>query len=188
MRLFKLFTTASLLGMALPEPSWAQVQPADRVRILTVNGATLTGVVTEASGDSIALSAVVGQGAPHWVRNPEIALLERSAGRYRQFARNLALTTLSGAALGGMAGALTWTKCVSNEFLGCLFHPESRSDAFWFGSVVAGAFSVPVGILLGLAIQYDRWEPVQKSGATGSSFSVMPRLDRGVGVSASFSF
>ena len=185
-----LIAAALFLGGTLSAPALAQLQPADRVRILTVHGITLTGTVTGMSGDSIALTAVPGRGQANWVRRPDIAYLERSAGRYRKFGRNLALTTLSGAAIGGMIGAITWTECVSNEFLGCLMHPESRSDAVVFGAVVTGSLSVPIGILLGLAIQYERWEPAldAKPGDWRSSFSVAPRLGRDFGVTASFSF
>lgn len=186
MKQFNLFAAALLLGVALPEPGTAQLQPADRIRILTVRGISVTGVVTALSPDSIAVR--VGIDEPHWIRRGEIAYLERSDKRYRKFARNLAVTTLSGTAIGGMIGALTWTKCVSNQLFGCLMHPESRSGAFVFGGVLAGALSVPAGVLMGLAIKYDHWVPVRGTSDEWSSFSVAPRFGSGLGLSASYSF
>jgi hypothetical protein len=181
------FTAALGLGMSIPTPGAAQVQvqPADRVRILTITGSTLTGVLAEMSGDSMRVT--VGRES-WWMRRGDMVYLERSAQRHRQFARNFALTAVSAAGVGAMLGAITWKECVSNGLFGCMFVPESRSDAFFEGGLFGALLSVPVGVIVGLTLQYDRWEPVPMSGARRSSFSVAPLLNRGLGVAASISF
>ena len=181
-------TIALFLAASLPTPCIAQsrLQLADRVRILSFDGSSRTGVLRELSSDSIRVSVLGEQ--QRWVRQADVAYLERSAERHRRFGRNFALTIGSTAAVAGMLGAITWTKCVSNEFLGCLMHPESRSDAFLMGATIGGVLSVPVGVILGLAIQYDRWEPARMAEVRRSGLSVKPEFGRGPGLSASFSF
>lgn len=185
MRRLNLFAAASFLAIALPAPGLAQLQPTDRVRILTVDGLTLTGAVTEMSPDSLMLSSA---GHANWVRQSEIAYLERSAGQYRMFARNFVVTAGSVAAVGGALAAITWTECVSNEFLGCLMTPGSRGEAFVMGAAAGALLGTPIGVILGLAIKYDRWEPAQTPAGRRTRVSVMPVFDRGVGASASISF
>lgn len=178
---------ALVLWHLCPAPGLAQaaLQPKDRIRILTVDDVSLTGVLTELSPDSLMVTGVHGT---RWVHHAEIAYLERSTGRYRQFGRNLILTTGSVAAISGMLGAITWKKCVSNEFLGCLFAPESRADAFMLGAIAGGVLSIPVGVIVGLAVQYDRWEGVRTDGSKWSRLSVAPLPGRGLGATASFTF
>ena len=162
-----------------------QVQPGERVRILTVTGASQVGVVAKSASDSLMLTT--GSGAM-WVRQGDVTYLERSVGRHRRFARNMAVTVGSVAGASGMLAAIGWEKCVSNQLFGCLMAPETRTDAFFFGAVVGGALSVPVGVLLGLALRYDDWEPVGGAVQTGARMSVRPLLDRGFGASVSVTF
>jgi hypothetical protein len=181
-------TIALVLATALSTPCAAQSRllPADRVRILSVDGSSLTGVASELSPDSIRVSVQGEQ--QRWVRRAEIAYLERSAERHRKFARNFGVTIGSAAGVGAMLGAITWKECKSSGLFGCMFVPESRFDAFLMGGVAGGVISVPVGVILGLAIQYDRWEPTRLAEARRSSLIVKPVFVAGPGLSASFSF
>jgi hypothetical protein len=187
MKRLYLLMAALALATALPALGGAQlpVQPADRVRILYRDGSSLTGVVTTHSGDSL---EVRSSGDRRWVRQADVAYLERSARRHRRFGRNFAATVGSVAGVTGMISAITWKKCVSNQFLGCLLEPETRGDAFVWGAMLGGVLSVPVGVVLGLAIQYDEWEPAHAASHRLSDLNVRPILHRGVGAAVSFSF
>ena len=153
-----LFTGALLLTISLPGSGASQPRAADRVRITTTAGLTVTGVVADVSPDSF---QVLAGPQSRWVRQAEVSSVQRSVRRERRFVRNLAITTVSSAATVGMIAAMTWSPCVSTEFLGCLMHPESRSGAFMFGAVVGGTFSIPVGVIVGLALRHDVWERPQ---------------------------
>lgn len=172
-----------MLAITLSQPGLAQLQPTDRIRILTLSGGTVTGEVLFVAGDSLNVRVA---GRPAWVRQADIAYLERSTARRRRFARNLAVTAASTAAVGGAIAAITWKKCVSNEFLGCLMVPASRSEAFVFGGAVGTMIGVPLGVLVGFAVRHDRWEPVPLPGRLGLTVSPVRRY--GAGVSASFPF
>jgi hypothetical protein len=180
-------TIALFLATSLPAPCVAQsrLQPADRVRVLTVTGTSLTGILAEIAGDSLRVTV---NRESWWLRRGDLAYLERSSERYRQFARNFALTTASGAGVGAMLGAITWKECVSNSLFGCMFVPESRSDAFFAGALAGAFVSLPVGVIVGLALQYDRWEPTRLAEARRSGLSVRPMFGGGPGLTASFSF
>jgi hypothetical protein len=188
MRRLTLVLTA-LMGLAttFPVPAFAQAspQPGEWVRILTVDGTSLTGTLAAASTEAVILS---GAGAGKSVRMADIAYLERRVGRYRRFARNLGLTVGSASVAGGMLSAITWTKCVSNEFMGCFLAPESRTDAFAWGAVAAGVVGVPVGVVVGLARRYDRWEALPLAGSRAATLSIEPVFVGGFGVAGSISF
>lgn len=175
-----LATAHSAKGEAQPP-----VQPADRVRILTRGGGSFTGVVIELARDSL---EVQSSSERRWVQQADVAYLERSARRYRRFGRNFAATVGSVAGVSGMLSAITWKKCVSNEFLGCFLEPQTRGDAFLWGATAGAVLSVPVGVILGLAIRYDQWEPAQSTHGRSATVSVQPILHRGFGAAASFAF
>ena len=174
---------AAVMAIAFSEPGLAQLQPADRIRILTPDGGTVTGDVLEVASDSLHVD-VAGRSA--WVRQADIAYLERRTARHRRFARNFVVTAASTAGVAGAIAAITWKKCVSNEFLGCLLVPESRSEAFVFGGAVGTMIGVPLGLLVGYAVRHDQWEPVPLPGRLG--LTVSPAWRYGPGVSASLSF
>jgi hypothetical protein len=176
---------AMVLSATLSATGYAQAQPAERVRILTTNGFSITGTLAEATSDSLRIRESQDW---RWVRRSDIAYLERSTRRYHRFLPNFLATVAGGAGIGGMIGAISWKECVSNEFLGCLLAPETRADAFLMGGAIGGILSVPVGVVLGLALRYDRWEPVHDGPGVSSSLSVRPVVGRGIGMSASISF
>ena len=186
MRQLGLFLVPAFL-MAFPTQGVGQwhLQPGERVRVLTVSGSSQVGVVSRTSSDSLMLISGTGT---EWLRQGDVTYLERSVRRHRKFARNLAVTVGSVAGVSGMIAAIGWKECKSNQLFGCMMAPESRMDAFLFGGVVGGVLSVPVGVLVGLALQYDEWAPVNGAAQSGSSMSIRPLLDRGLGASVSFTF
>ena len=181
-----LWMTALSIAMVLPGPVAAQLQTSERIRILTNDGRSVIGTLAAMPGDSL---LVQNPTEAIWVRQGDVAYLERSIRRHRKFGRNFALTVGSLAGAGAMLGAITYKKCVSNEFLGCLMAPEDRSDAFLMGGIIGGILGAPLGLLMGAAIQYDRWAPVSR-GAEGrfTGLSIAPMPHRGIGLSASRSF
>jgi hypothetical protein len=179
-------TTLTALATTLPSRGLAQPlpQPGERVRILTVDGTSLTGTLTSASAEGMILGGRGGRS----VRLADIAYVERSAGRYRRFGRNFALTTGTASLAGGMLAAITWTRCVSNQFLGCMLTPESRTEAFAWGAVAAGVLGMPVGVVVGLARRYDRWEALPLPGSRTSTVSIEPVFVGGFGLAGSLTF
>jgi hypothetical protein len=119
---------------------------------------------------------VTDQSGPRWLAVAEIVYMERSTRRYRRFARNFAMTTGGTAAAGGMLAALAWKE------------GGSRSGAFLAGAMIGAVLSAPAGVILGMAIRYDRWEPAVISGSRRSGVSVTPLPGRSLGASASISF
>jgi hypothetical protein len=121
----------------------------------------------------------------------DIAYLERSAEHYRQFGKNFLTTVVIGAGAAGAIWAIVWSPCEDVGFMACFLEPESRGEAFVMGSIIGGAVAVPVGLILGLTLQYDRWEPLSVPGLPAipsSTISIKPVFTGGLGAVASFSF
>ena len=140
----------------------ASIQPGTRVRITNAGGKPRVGIVVAQTADTLL------------VRWPEIAnttslplsgisRLDVSTGRHRNVAKGMLLGTASVGALGAVVGALSYQPCTSTEFLGCLFEPESRSDAALLGGVAGGALGFIVGSLAGLVSRED-WKRVSLDG------------------------
>src|SRR5688572_16425300 len=92
MRQLTLVLTALTALATLPDSGSAQSppQPGERIRILTMDGTSVTGTLALVNAEGMILS---GSGPGNSVRAADIAFVERSVGRYRRFARNVALTT-----------------------------------------------------------------------------------------------
>lgn len=114
-----------------------------------------------------------------------ITRLEVSTSRSSHGRQGMGLGLLSGALIGAVVGAATYTPCSSTEFLGCLFAPMSRGDqAKWsgFAGALIGTF---VGGVIGSNRQTENWERVAVT-APKVSVRIAPSGKGGLMVSATF--
>jgi hypothetical protein len=186
-RFISTLLAVAALTISFPAAGTAQPQPVagDRLRILTHDINTLFGTFVSSSADAMVLKS---GGNERQIDYADIAYLERSSERYLKFWQNFFLTVGSGATVSGFLAAITWKPCVSNQLFGCLFASDSRSEEFIFGLAVGGLIAVPVGVIVGLVLEYDRWEPVSVPALPSSTISIRPVFDGGLGLAASISF
>ena len=183
-----LFVLTALAAAALPSVAAAQVglQTGERIRILTSDGTTLVGEFGAATPQGLIFHE---DGRERTLQSADIALLEVSTGRHRRFGRHFLATLAAGSVVGGVLGAVSYEPCNPNVFLGCLMSPMSRGDAFAWGFVGGAVLSLPVGVILGVAIKHDRWSSISLPDAEIAGVSLNPALIGGKpGVAASLSF
>jgi len=170
-----------LTGLTFPLATAGQtaLAPGDRVRFDQPDGGTVTGVVAAVSAREVTISGPAGE-ATYPVEG--IAGLERSMGRHRSFGRTFGITLGVTSLVGGTASALTWTPCRETGFLACFLAPESRADAFAWGLAGGAIIGLPVGVILGLAVTTERWEPGSLPSIGPVAFSVRAAPGRGVGL------
>jgi hypothetical protein len=92
---------------------------------------------------------------------------------------------ISGGAIGGIAGALSYSPCVRTEVLECLFTPNNAGDAAVLGGAAGALFGLVAGALIGAFVVTDRWVPGYFESV--SQVSIVPRA-HGVGAQLSVSF
>lgn len=99
-----------------------------------------------------------------------VQTLERSLGKRRRFGRNFLITTGVGALALGTWAAATDTERCSDEPFGCL----DAGGSFILGSVVGGIISAPIGLIVGLSVRSERWEPATLTLPAGASVALTP--------------
>ena len=178
-----------LFSMFLPAYGSAQPTPSEgeRVRIHQVNGTVVTGTVQAVSPQAVRLLGTTG-GAEWEIAQDQIRQIERSLGLHRKFWRNFGITVAVSAVGFGALAAVSWSPCTPTEFFGCGMHESSRGEAFQVGLVGGAIIGVPIGLIVGLAVKKERWEPLSLSGQGQDRFSIRPILGRELGLSASFAF
>jgi hypothetical protein len=110
--------------------------------------------------------------------------LEVSAGRSSHRRQGMGFGLLSGALIGAVVGAATYTPCTSTEFLGCLGAPASRGGQAELGGFAGALIGTFVGGLIG-ARQTENWERVAVT-ASKVSVRIAPSGKGGLLVSATF--
>jgi len=96
-----------------------------------------------------------------------VRTLERSLGERRRFWRNFFITTaVSAVALGTVAAVAEDGTCNDQPF-GCL----GTGGAFVVGGIFGAVYSVPVGMVIGLAVRSERWEPAAWPGDSAAASS-----------------
>lgn len=177
----KTLLSAVALTLILGGPVAAQRAPSqgDRVRIVLASGERVTGTVEPSAPDTLSLAA--DYGASRVIAMSDVGALELSGGRHRRFARNLGFGVAGSAVVGGTLAAVTWSPCTDTGIFACLLHPESRSDALLMGLVGGAIIGLPVGLIAGLAITEERWEPVQLQASADGVLSIRPVIGPGTG-------
>lgn len=134
------------------DPPGQPVEPGDRIRLRTAGRERITGTLLEITPDVLRIQADADL-----VRIPTdgIASLERSLGSHRRFWRHFLVTTGAGAAaMGLLVAALDDGGCSDGPF-GC----TGPGGAFVLGAAVGAVVSLPVGVVVGLAVRSERWAP-----------------------------
>jgi len=172
-----------LAGLMLPLTTAGQAPPGpgDRVRIHQADGRVATGVLAATSENEVTLS---GSGGELTFPADRISGLERSLGRHRRFGRTFTVTLAVAALAGGTVSAIAWTPCRQTGFMACFLTPQSRADAFAWGLAGGAVIGVPVGLILGLAVTSEVWEPVSLPSVGGVALSVRAAPGEGVGLVA----
>jgi hypothetical protein len=154
----------------------------DRVRVRDGAGEVFVGRVEAISPVEMVLVEPTGR---RTVAFDGVRRIERSSGVGRRFWRNFAITMGVTAGIGGVISAATWEPCRETDFLGCLLYPESRGEAFGWGMVAGGVVGIPLGVIVGTAVQGERWQPVLLPSAAPVALSLVTGGGRGVGVQLS---
>lgn len=159
----------------------AAAAPGDRIRLKSRDGAVRVGVLSALNSESIILRQA-GGGQEISIPLSEATELERSLGSTRTFGSNFGLTVALSAATGGLLYGLTWSPCRETGFLACFLEPDSRTEAFAWGLAGGAIVGVPLGVITGLAIRREQWEPVPVPGIGGAGIVVVPIVGRRFGV------
>ena len=170
------------MGIPTPASSQADVPHGTRVRVRHVGGRPMVGTLVGISSDSVRVRTV--EAGDVALPAGSVIALDRSLGRERRFWRNFGLTAVAIAASGGILGAVTYEPCESTGFLSCLMVPESHGEAFLYGAAFGSVIGIPVGALVGYAVESERWAPVEGFGER--RVSVRPIVGRRIGVSATY--
>lgn len=174
----------SALVLALPAVAPAQApEPGARVRVTHTKGRQV-GTLRSIGSDTIRFTTEAG--VDFDLAASEVAALEQSAGRHRQFLKHFVIATTALAATGGALGLATYEPCESTGFLSCLMTPDSRSEAMVWGGILGGIVGIPVGLIAGVAMRTERWVPVAAVGEALSRVSIRMTPMHGVGISGSY--
>lgn len=168
-----------------PDASAQALEPGMRIRVTGTDGSKRVGTVGAVQHDTVRFTAP--SGATFVVATADVARLELSMGKQRNFVGNFVTTTVGFMALGGAIGAATWSDCDSAGW-GCMFTPGSRTDALLAGALVGGLVGVPAGIVVGAASRPERWERIKQQRDTTRQVSIRPILGNRIGASATLQF
>ena len=125
----------------------------ERIRLRTIDGERVTATLVGITPSSIRIKDEEGERS---VLRAHLTTVERSLGERRRFGRNLLITTAVGAlAVGTMSLVMNDDTC-NDQPLGCL----DAGGAFIVGALVGGAISAPIGVVVGLSVRGEQWEPV----------------------------
>ena len=170
--------TAVVLGMlllAFGTPLLGQeaipVGIGDRVRIQTTQGSAHDGWVRAVSATAFDLERLEG-GEMISVPSTDVRNLQVYQGKKRVPMQGLLLGMVGGAAVGAVMGAMS-DACSE---ISC-----GRGDNAKVGALVMGILGIPVGLIAGMIIKVDRWEP----GVWSPEFQVSAIGGRGMSVGIS---
>jgi hypothetical protein len=129
------------------------VRPGQRVRLHTVDGESARGTLMEITPGEYRLR----DDATEMSLDRGLVIgIDRSLGEQRQFWKHLGITVAVGSlGLGTYAAIADDGSCTDGPF-GCM----SAGGSLVLGAIVGGIYSLPIGLVLGLVIHSERWEPV----------------------------
>jgi len=166
----------------------AQVAPSagDRVRLQSPDSVVLVGVISAVTPESIVFREN-GTDLEVVIPLAEAAGLERSLGRRRSFGKYFWGTVGLSAAVGGLGYGLSWSPCTETGFLACFLEPDSRTEAFGWGLAGGTLVGVPLGVIIGLGVRSEEWEPLTVPGTGDTTISITPIVGSRFGVAGSIS-
>ena len=173
-----------LAGAQSASSSQSRLPSGTRIRFEMRNGARHEGRLVALSPDTLRATWL---GATETaIPVSEVQKLEVMSGRRRRVTRSLLIGTGVGAALGTVAGAMTYKPCETTEFLGCFMEPKSRGESAALGALLAGVTGLVVGGVVGL-VPRDRWERVRLDGGVVQFRTrALPHGAQGLEVAVSF--
>ncbi len=165
------------LMFVLPSDGSAQAvpSPGDRIRIKQVDGTVLVGALAAWSEETIQLSV---DSSRVEVPVARIEVLETSLGRDVS-PKILGISMAAASVVGATIGAIAWKPCTFLCF--SPFESEHRSTAVLAGFGL-GALG---GLLVGLFIRPERWNPVSLPAPAASRLTIRPAIGSGVGFAGS---
>lgn len=146
-----------------------------RIRITTVDGRRTSGTVTHVGEDRVEVAESATRKSVF--ARDRVARIELSHRKERKFGRNFAITVGATAAVVGVGWALIWTPCTDTGFMACFMTPTSRTEALQKGAVAGGVLGIPIGIITGVVLKSDVWQPISSSSLP--QFSLVPTSDGG---------
>ena len=171
-----------LISLLLPAAASAQSpepEVGDRLRVESWSGAEWEGVLESSS--PVGLTLQTGEDT-HFVPNSEIARLERSLGKQKNFGKNFALSLALSAGVFGLSFAAGYSDDCD------LLCPSSRGEAAGWGLMFGGIVGIPLGVIVGLTRTEEVWETLSNPGHRTGGISVRPQLGDGVGLAVSLPF
>lgn len=152
----------ALLFMSLCSPlpelaAQADSTPDSRVRVTQANGSRTIGGLISRDATEIRL-AVPGAGSERVIPMAHVAMLERSLGQQRRLPGSFLLAMAGTALIGGIIASSTWDGADGGAFTS-----DTRGHAFRQGLLLGGLAGIPVGVVVGLTVKQERWEPLQLS-------------------------
>ena len=152
----------AVLAFGAVAPGVAQVPPAtgQRVRVRFSSGEKTIGFLDSVSAGVLYLrGAGASRSLP--VARIDIALIEGSLGRQREFGRRFRNTIGVAALIVGAFEVLDYEPCeVSSAIRDCSYEPGSRTEALAVGMLEGAFLAIPVGVMIGL-IKTEHWAPIR---------------------------
>jgi hypothetical protein len=175
-----------LAGLPIPGSAQSSPGPGARIRIAQTDGTVQTGTLEDATPRRISLLSDQ-EGQEYVIPMARVGKVEASMGLERRFGKYCAIGVASTSVLAGTISAAGWSPCTRTGPFACLLSPESRGEAFMWGLVAGALIGVPIGLVVGLSVQEERWERVTLPGSPGVTVSIRPVIAPRPGFSASMS-
>ena len=147
------------------------ISKGDIVRISspTLVGQMVRGKVVNLSSQSM---EIVSDGADFDIPYSSIKHIEVARGTVTHTAEGMLIGGATGALLGGLIGSSAYSPCTSEEFMGCIMSPRSKSESAKIGAISGGIFLGLFGLLIGASSHTTRWQSVQIP--VQASISIVP--------------
>ncbi len=187
--MIKLARLLAVLVILRPAGASAQLPLSlgERIRIRHSDGARRIGSLDSVSAEAVRLGGLTVDRAVVIAR-ADIREIERSLGKDRNFDKHFGIAVASTAVAMSLVEGLTWSPCEAKGFTKCLLHPSSRIGAFGFGLAAGVVIGLPIGTILGLTLETERWERATLPGSSRANISLLPMFGPRFGVTGSISF
>lgn len=147
------------------------ISKGDIVRISSpaLGNKMVRGKVVHLSSQSI---EIVSNGANFEVTYRSIQHIEVARGTVAHTAEGMLIGGATGALLGGLIGSAAYSPCTSEEFMGCIMSPGSKSESARIGAISGGIILGLFGLIIGAGSHTTRWQSVQVP--VQASISIIP--------------
>ena len=171
-------------GQMLPRRDTVVIAPGTKIRAVLQGGRRHEGRLISIGRDTLLTERAGGTTAP--LLTHDITKLEVSTGRHRPVLKYAAIGALGAGIAGGLAGAVTFKPCKTDEAFGCFLAPKTRGEAIRVGGGIGAVLGLVGGSLLGL-IGRERWQDVRLDSRFARVSLVTPRYrSPGLGLAMSF--